>query len=754
MLISITENKGIKMLFQDKALEAVIFDMDGTMFDTERLRFHMLKKASKKIYGQEISDKLLYNSLGVSAVTAEKLAKECYGEYYPYKRIREQADELERKYVRENGVPVKRGLYNLLERLKKNGVLIALATSSKREIAEEYLLNAKVLRFFDVVVCGEDVEKGKPNPEIFLKAASELNCEPRDCFIFEDSQNGLLSASAAGCTPIFIKDLKEPDPKVKALAFRSYERMTDFLDELIQQMPKMPMPSLNEHFPQSTGYNVVGIHGFGAMGGGYLAQIFSHWDGYTRPCQIIGATNDSLKRQLVNALGKYNVKYESLAYFQTISNVKIIDMNNEAQIIEMYKKSQIIGLSLPEHAIRSQAKTIAKGLIERYESRGSDLTLLIVMNKINSAKFVRNHVENAMIQEAGEEEAKKIVEHTFFIETVVNRMVSKIPDDAILSNLQNGLHNMHKSILEYSKKMEEILEDSQAYLEENSSANLESIKNENQAISQTIQVGDYLSSVTQFANQLSKLNVTLFSSEPDMPIYAVKGSPLLERLRQVVIVDDIKSMQEIKNRLSNGPHAIVAWYSSLLGYKTIGQGMGDLRVSNLVEHIIKYEIMPALLIENPDSKRYINSIASNFLKRCRVSFKDKCSRVGRDPLRKLQSGERIIGAIHLAKKYGLDTSGLEFGVACAIMYSVLSINEHDLEALKIKQLYEKRCCVEDVISYNGQYNKGKYLGLDKNRDNVLIMRIQECFDNLQKELESSGVMSSSMLFPLTVDGIF
>jgi mannitol-1-phosphate/altronate dehydrogenase len=642
--------------------------------------------------------------------------------------------------VRENGVPVKEGLYNLLERLKKNEVLIALATSSRREIAEEYLLNARVLRFFDVTVCGEDVEKGKPNPEIFLKAASELNCEPGNCFIFEDSQNGLLSASAAGGIPIFIKDIKEPDPEVKALAFKSYEKMTDFLDDLIRQMPKMPIPNLNEHFPQSVGYTVVGIHGFGAMGGGYLAQIFAHWDGYTRPRQIIGATNDNIKRQLVNALGKYNVKYERLAYFQTISNVKIIDMNDEAQIIEMYKKAQIIGLSLPEHAIRSQAKTIAKGLIERYDSNGESLTLLIVMNKINSAKFVRNHVENAIKLLAGEEKAKKIVESTFFSETVVNRMVSKIPDEVILSNIQNELYRMHKSILDYSGKMNDVLAFSQAYFAERSSAKQnKSAKIENQAIYQTIHVADYVSSVTQFANELSKLNVTLFSSEPDMPIYASRGSPLLERLRQVVTVENIKSMQEIKNKLSNGTHTIIAWYSALLVYKTIGQGMGDSRVSNLAENIIKNEIRPALLIENPNSKQYINSITLNFLKRCRASFKDQCSRVGRDPMRKLQCGERIMGTIHLAQKHGLDTSGLEFGAACAIMYSILSINENDVEALKIKQLYEKRHSIGDVITYSGEYNKSKYVGLDINKDKELIERIQESFNNLKKELASSGV---------------
>ncbi len=729
------------MIFQNKTVEGAIFDMDGTMFDTERLRFKMIKQASKEIFGTEISDKILYDSLGVSAVTAEKLAKECYGQDYPYKKIREKADELERSYVREHGIPVKKGLYNLLERLKKNGVLLALATSSRREIAEEYLLNARVLRFFDVIVCGDEVEKGKPNPEIFLKAASELNCELGNCFIFEDSHNGLLAASAAGGMPIFFKDIKELAPEVKALAFRAYDKMTDFLDELIAQMPKMPMPSLNEHFPQSTGYTIAGIHGFGAIGGGYLAQIFCHWDGYTKPRKIIGVTNDDLIGQLINALGKYKVKYESLAYFQTISNVTIIDMADEPQVIDMYKKAHIIGLALPEQAIKSQAKLIAKGLIERYNSNGEGLTLLIVMNKINSARYVRTHVENAAKQLVGEDRAKEIVRATFFTETVVNRMVSRLPDEAIISNIQNELRKMHKSILDYSGKMKEIIEMSQAYFSEINAKPKQkwSAETEKKTVYETINIAGNISCVTQFADELSKLNVTLFSSEPDMPIYASKGSPILERLRQVVIVEDIKSMQEIKNKLSNGPHAIIAWYSALLGYKTVGQGMGDSRVSKLAEKIIKNELKPALLIENPNSKQYINSFAQSFLKRCRASFKDACSRVGRDPMRKLQAGERVIGAIHLSQKHGLTTKGLEFGAACAIMYALLSTNENDVETQKIKEIYEKRQSIEDILTYNGEYNKSKYIGLNPNDDHELITRIQESFEALKKELNQNDL---------------
>lgn len=708
--------------------------MDGTMFDTENLRFKVLKKASQEIVGEEISDQLLYKSLGVSAVTAEKFAKEWYNEDYPYKKIRERANHLELEYVRQHGVPVKKGLYNLLERLKKNGVLIALATSSRREIAEEYLLSARVLRFFDITIYGEEVEKGKPDPEIFLKAARELNCEPKNCFIFEDSQNGILAASAAGGVPIFIRDIKELDPEVKALVYKSYDKMTDLLDDLISKMPKMSMPSLNEHFPQSIGYMIAGIHGFGAMGGGYLAQIFSHWDGYTRPQKIIGVTSNSLIRQLINALGRYQINYERIAFFQTISNVHLIDINDEAKVIDMYKKSQIVGLSVPENAIRNQAKVIAKGLLERFDNGEEPLTILIIMNKINAGKFVRNHIFHALRDLTGEEKAEKIVKSIYFSETVVNRIVSRLDDKVLLSRLQMKLFGLHNSILNYSEKIENIFDYSKSYLKEKSLQN-KPLKNNETTGSQTINVGDNILLVTRFAEELSKLKVTLFSSEPEMPLYASKGSPLLERLRQIVTVENIKSMQEIKNRLSNGPHAVIAWYSALLGYRTIGQGMGDLRVSKLAENIIINEIKPSLLCEYPNSKKYIDLIALNFFKRYRASFQDECLRVGRDPLRKLRNGERIMGAIHLAQKYDLKTSGLEFGAACAIMYSVKSLNKKDREAQKIKQLYEMRNSVADVLTYNDEYYKLKYSGLDPKADAELINRIEVHFDHLKEELD-------------------
>lgn len=718
------------MVFIEKEFDAVIFDMDGTMFNTERLRMDMLKKASSEIYGEEISDEFLYNALGLSAATSETMAKSKYGADFPYMEIRRRADQLEIAHVRTNGVPVKDGLYNLMERFKKNNIFIALATSSRREIAEEYLINAKVFRYFDILVCGDDVKKGKPDPEIFTRAATELSCPPEKCLILEDSQNGLLAASAAGGIPIFIKDIKEPDPEVKALAYKSYGSMPEFLQDFIPFTPKLPVPQLNEYYPQSEDNVIAGIHGFGAIGGGYLAPIFSHWDGYTRPKEIIGATRNPLIINAVNSLGRYRIRYESKAYFQTVSQIRLIDIASEPDMLDMYKRSAIIGLALPEKIIHAQAGVIAKGLAGRYAAGGEDLTILIVMNKVDAAQFVKKQVRNALKNLVGPEAAKPILDRTSFIETVVNRMVSAIPEDKIISKLKNDLYFLRSKLDQINKDIENI----QGFFEYYKKANVKrprkhSVQTEKEA--PRISISESLASFSSLAAIGEDINLTLFSSEPDMSLYAAQGSAVAARLRQVVI-DDIKSMQEIKNKLSNGPHAIIAWYSQLLGYSTIGQGMGDQRIEALVRNIMEEEIRPALLHKYPKYGQYMNTFIRNFIKRCRNSFQDKCARVGRDCLRKLQNDERIMGTIRMAAEYDIATEGLEFGAACAILTCILNKNPLDAEAKTVRALYEKNKSVADVLAYDGIYNKETYKGLDSCGDQALLQRIQERFDELKE----------------------
>jgi phosphoglycerate dehydrogenase-like enzyme len=101
--------------------------------------------------------------------------------------------------------------------------------------------------------------------------------------MFEDSENGIRSAHDAGGICVLFKDIKEPNASMLAHANYYFENMYDYLTELDIYSSHLEMPNLQESFPQTLNQLTVGIHGFGAIGGGYIAQILSHWDGYTRP---------------------------------------------------------------------------------------------------------------------------------------------------------------------------------------------------------------------------------------------------------------------------------------------------------------------------------------------------------------------------------------------------------------------------------------------------------------------------------------
>jgi len=700
--------------FRGRPIESAIFDMDGTMFDTERLRFQTIRQASLEVAGRPIEERTLLGSLGLSAARAEALAKEHYGESYPYREIRRRADELELQHVRTHGIPVKPGLLQVLERLRRSGLTMAVATSSRRSIAEEYLINANVLKYFDITVCGDEVQRGKPHPEIFLRAAAELNRSPERCLMVEDSENGLLSASQAGGQPILIHDIKAPRPEIEVRAFQSYPSMLDFLSDLADCVPRLGVPAVTEPFPQAISQMRAGIHGFGAMGGGYLTQVFSHWDGYTRPCEIIGVSGDRLLREAVNAFGKFSVRYGKYAFDQTIDNLRLVDIADEDAIVAMYCDSVIVGLALPEQAIRHQAPVIARGLLRRHEAVGRDLTILVVLNKVGGAAFVRRHVEAALLGMTSPATCAKVLAATHFSETVVSRIVTRLSREALLRQLRIKCELFEKNLAAVHKARE-VSEEAQG----------------DGPQSELDRRVSLLRHASGPATALSKLHLILFNSEPDMLLYAQGGGAVLRHLRQVKTVDDIAQIQTVKNRLWNGTHAIVAWYSSLLGHSTIGRGMGDARVMALVRQLIEKEIQPALLRESPKLEAVITTLMRPFVERCRSSFKDPCRRVGRDPLRKLQRRERILGSIALARKHGIPTPALEFAIALAIRYALSDAAGQDPECDRIRTILsanDQR--VEAVLTYRDSYNGHPYQGLDPIADAALIAAVSGHFEKL------------------------
>ncbi len=667
------KNRGKNVLiFHGKPVHGAIFDMDGTMFDTERLRFQTLQQASQELIGQEFSHEYLMQCLGLSATTAEQLAQRLYGVNVPYKEIRKKADEMELEYIRKHGVPIKKGLVQVLERLRKSGLRMAVATSSRRAIAEEYLINANVYKFFDVITCGDEVEQGKPHPEIFLKAASQLHLDANQCLMFEDSENGLTSAHTSKGLTILLKDIKEPNDEMLEKAHFYYDQMYDFLTDLDQFIPVMDMPEMQEPFPQSLNQLTVGIHGFGAIGGGYIAQILSHWDGYTKPKRIIASTRNSLFREAVNAFGTYSIRYGQFSYDERIENMTIVDSENEQQMLEMYTHSSLIALCLPEQAIEAEAKIIAKGLYARFnsplETCIESLTFLIILNKVGAKYLVMKHLREALLELTNDEDVTEhILKEHYFYDTVVNRMVSKLSNQ----NLYRQLRIKHNFLEQH---LEDVEHEEQIEIED---CNKLTQDQQNQA---SLYV-DNMRRNFQPGHILQSMDLILFHSETDMPIYVEKGSPLLEKLRQVVLVNQIIDIQLIKNRLWNGVHAMLAWYASLLGYDSIGVAMGDHSVKAFAENLIR-EVKQGLAIVLPNYAKDLDRMAQSFLDSCEYAFKDPCQRVARDPLRKLTHNERVIASIEVNIAHDLSYKNLLKGAALGYAYAIQFLEIKETKAFK------------------------------------------------------------------------
>lgn len=660
------------LIFHGKPVHGAIFDMDGTMFDTERLRFQTLQQASQELIGQEFSHEYLMQCLGLSATTAEQLAQRLYGVNVPYKEIRRKADEMELEHIRKHGVPIKKGLVQVLERLRKSGLRMAVATSSRRAIAEEYLINANVYKFFDVITCGDEVEQGKPHPEIFLKAASQLHLDANQCLMFEDSENGLTSAHTSKGLTILLKDIKEPNDEMLEKAHFYYDQMYDFLTDLDQFIPVMDMPEIQEPFPQSLNQLTVGIHGFGAIGGGYIAQILSHWDGYTKPKRIIASTRNSLFREAVNAFGTYSIRYGQFSYDERIENMTIVDSENEQQMLEMYTHSSLIALCLPEQAIEAEAKIIAKGLYARFnsplETCIESLTFLIILNKVGAKYLVMKHLREALLELTNDEDVTEhILKEHYFYDTVVNRMVSKLSNQ----NLYRQLRIKHNFLEQH---LEDVEHEEQIEIED---CNKLTQDQQNQA---SLYV-DNMRRNFQPGHILQSMDLILFHSETDMPIYVEKGSPLLEKLRQVVLVNQIIDIQLIKNRLWNGVHAMLAWYASLLGYDSIGVAMGDHSVKAFAENLIR-EVKQGLAIVLPNYAKDLDRMAQSFLDSCEYAFKDPCQRVARDPLRKLTHNERVIASIEVNIAHDLSYKNLLKGAALGYAYAIQFLEIKETKAFK------------------------------------------------------------------------
>lgn len=188
-------------------MKGVIFDMDGLMFDTERL-WKKEWKAMADSLGIKLEPVFHKEITGTSG----DLMLQVIAKYYHTDKPQYIADMV-RTAVEEDlqvELPEKPGLHEILEACRERGYLIAAASSSPKELIISNLERAHVLPYFNAICCGVDVENGKPAPDIFLLAANKLELEPSSCYVLEDSYNGIRAAYTAGCKAIMVPDMQEP----------------------------------------------------------------------------------------------------------------------------------------------------------------------------------------------------------------------------------------------------------------------------------------------------------------------------------------------------------------------------------------------------------------------------------------------------------------------------------------------------------------------------------------------------------------
>ncbi|MGX8706362.1 MAG: HAD family hydrolase [bacterium] len=212
-----------------KQYTGAIFDMDGVLFDTERLyQQTWAELASER--GVTLGSDFMATISGTNGEVMHQIVRRFYHVSDSAAVINDCMARMREKLTRD--VPVKPGAREILAFFREAGFRVAVASSSRRAQIENNLSLTGLAPYFDAVVSGEDVSAGKPDPAIFLRAAAAIQCAPEQCFVFEDSKNGVRAGHAAGCATIMVPDLVAPSPDILPLCFRVFPDLLAALAEL------------------------------------------------------------------------------------------------------------------------------------------------------------------------------------------------------------------------------------------------------------------------------------------------------------------------------------------------------------------------------------------------------------------------------------------------------------------------------------------------------------------------------------------
>jgi len=218
------------------SINAVIFDMDGLLLDSETLAMEALVEAGREL-GYDMPDDFCRGMIGAPADQCREMVTEAYGTDFPLQKFFETQEVVLRKMVDNGRLVTKKGVNTLLDLLDEYQIPRAIATSSSRYRTDHHLKLAGIFERFQSIITRDDVSQGKPNAEPYLTAAEALGVSPANCLALEDSYNGIRAAYAADIRVIMIPDMLPPTDEMERIAFRiedSLEDVAAFLSPLLR----------------------------------------------------------------------------------------------------------------------------------------------------------------------------------------------------------------------------------------------------------------------------------------------------------------------------------------------------------------------------------------------------------------------------------------------------------------------------------------------------------------------------------------
>ena len=210
-------------------IQAFLFDMDGTLIDTERY-YRVCWPKALAAFGYQMTDEQALSMRSLGRPFAPERLKGWFGEELDYHAVREKRKEFVEAAIARDGIQVKPGAETLLKALQQKKMVTAVVTATDRERADRYLAQTGLAPYFENVISATSVKEGKPSPDIYLYACERLGLKPESCVAVEDSPNGILSAYRAGCKVIMVPDQTPADETLRPYLYKCVDTLSDIVE--------------------------------------------------------------------------------------------------------------------------------------------------------------------------------------------------------------------------------------------------------------------------------------------------------------------------------------------------------------------------------------------------------------------------------------------------------------------------------------------------------------------------------------------